>query len=110
MVKNPNNRLTCLVGLVGEYWSATVNEQTERTDWTTEQTEPVTERQDESNYLNEPWTADELQLTDWLKWTTWINKLNESKRTNRICNQTNWPQIREIEQKMNEKEVRKCEI
>lgn len=53
MVKNPNNRLTCLVIWAGENWSATANLQTERTGQTTEPTEPATERQGEPNDLHE---------------------------------------------------------
>ena len=53
MVKNHNNRLTCLVGWSWEYWSATANRQTAYTERTTEPTEPATERQDESNGLHE---------------------------------------------------------
>ena len=58
MVKNPNNRLTCLVIWAGEYWSATAKQQTAYMDWTTEPTKPETERQDEPNDLNESWTVD----------------------------------------------------
>lgn len=47
LVKNPNNRLTCLVIWAGENWSATAKRQTERTERTTEPTEPATERQGE---------------------------------------------------------------
>jgi hypothetical protein len=54
MVKNPNKRLTCLVGWAGGYWSATANRQTVRTERTTEPTEPATERQNEPNDLHEP--------------------------------------------------------
>lgn len=65
MVKNPNNRLTCLVIWAGENWSATANLQTAWTERTTEPTEPATELQDEPIDLHESWTVDELQLTDW---------------------------------------------
>lgn len=54
MVKNPNNRLTCLVVWAGKNWSATAKLQTARTERTTKPTELATELQDEPNDLNEP--------------------------------------------------------
>ena len=54
MVKNPNNRLTCLVIWAGENWSATAKIQTAYTERTAKPTEPATERQDEPIDLHEP--------------------------------------------------------